>query len=62
MRSTLIQLLQVLHQWVAVAYLIVRNTLSHGWYEALEHSSVQREDAVCPVKQLIGIPVHEKTQ
>ena len=62
MRSTFIQILQVLHGWVASAYLVVRNTLSCGWYEAFEHSPVQREDAVCPVKQLIGISVHEQTQ
>lgn len=62
MRSTFIQILQVLHRSVASAYLIIRNTLSNGWYEAFEYSPVQCEDAVCPVKQLIGISVHEQTQ
>ena len=62
MRSTLTQLLQGLHYGAASAYLIVRNTLSHGWYEAFEYSPVQGEDVVCPVKQLIGISVHEQTQ
>ncbi|MCR2745432.1 hypothetical protein [Limnobacter parvus] len=62
MRSIMIEILRVLHRWAASAYLIVCSALAHGWFEALEHSSVEKEDAVCPVKQLIGISVHEQTQ
>lgn len=60
MRSTLIQFLQVLHHYAAAAYLTVRGACCHGWYEALEYAPVPLEDTVCPVKQLIGISVHEK--
>ena len=62
MRSLPIQLLQVLHQWVATAYLAVRGACCHGWFEAFEHSCAEPEEPVCPVKQLIGMSVHEKTQ
>lgn len=62
MRSLPIQLLQVLHQWVATAYLAVRGACCHGWYEALEHSYPEPEHPVCPVKQLLGISVNEETQ
>mgnify|MGYP001187890647 FL=1 len=62
MRSTPIEFLQVLHHWVANAYLTVRGAFCNGWYEALEHSPAPIEPAVCPVKQRIGISVHEKKQ
>ena len=62
MRSTLIEFLQVLHQWVATAYLTVHGAFGNGWYEAFEHSPAPIEPAVYPVKQLIGISVHEKKQ
>jgi len=52
MRSTLIEFLQVLHQWVATAYLTVHGAFGNGWYEAFEHSPAPIEPAVCPVKQL----------
>lgn len=61
MRS-IIEILQVLHHWIASAYLTVCSALAHGWFEALEHSPHEKEEAVCPVKQLIGISVHEQTQ
>lgn len=62
MRSFPIQLLQGLHQWAATAYLAVRGACCHGWYEALEYSCVESEAPVCPVKQLVGVTVREKTQ
>ncbi|BET25494.1 hypothetical protein EV673_3225 [Limnobacter thiooxidans] len=62
MQSLPIQLLQVLHQWAAIAYLAVRSACCHGWFEAFEHSCAEPEEPVCPVKQLIGMSVHEKTQ
>jgi hypothetical protein len=62
MRSTPFEFLQLLHHWAATGYLIVRGALCNGWYEALEHSPAPLEPAVCPVKQLIGMSVHEKTQ
>lgn len=62
MRSTLFQILQVLHHWVAVVYLTIRGSFCHGWYEALEHAPAPLEDIKCPVKQLIGISVHDKAQ
>jgi hypothetical protein len=57
-----IRFLQLLHQWAATTYLTVRSTLSSGWYEAFEHSPAAVEVPMCPVKQLIGKSVHEKTQ
>lgn len=62
MRSITIEILRVLHHWAASAYLIICSAFAHGWFEALEHSAVEKENAVCPVKQLIGISVHEQTQ
>jgi hypothetical protein len=53
---------QQLHHWLATAYLTVRSTFSHGWYEAFEHAPAVAEAPVCPVKQLLGMSVHEKTQ
>jgi len=62
MRSTLFKFLQVLHHWVAFGYLTVHGAVCNGWYEAFEHSPAPNESPLCPVKQLIGISVHEKTQ
>lgn len=62
MRSPSIQFSSLLHQWAATAYLAVRGMFCHGWYEAFEHSPAAIDVPVCPVKQLIGISVHEKTQ
>ncbi|VWX35475.1 conserved hypothetical protein [Limnobacter sp. 130] len=62
MRSNPIDFLQLLHRWVATGYLTVHGAFSNGWYEAFEHAPAPLETAVCPVKQLIGISVHEKTQ
>jgi len=62
MRSIWMQVLKSSHHWAASAYLYVRGSLCYGWFEALEHSPAPNENAVCPVKQLIGISVHEKTQ
>lgn len=62
MRSLLFQLSQALHHWVAIAYLAARDACCHGWYEALEHSNPEPEQPVCPVKQLLGISVHEETR
>lgn len=62
MRSISLQILQVFHHWAASAYLTVRGVFAHGWFEVLEHSPADQESAVCPVKQLIGISVHEQPQ
>jgi|JI7StandDraft_1071085.scaffolds.fasta_scaffold141301_3 hypothetical protein len=62
MHSLSIRFLQVLHQWAATAYLAVRSACCHGWYEAFEHSWVEPEEPACPVKQLLGVSVREKTQ
>jgi hypothetical protein len=54
------------HQWLAVAYSLVLDQLSCGWYEAVD-APRPKESTGCPVKKLSnltqsafqGKPAHE---